>query len=164
MVKPRSSSSGEPDHTHIIIGSVSFSSFTGSRKVVLEHKKGSEDGFGVHLSGGLPPVTVTYVKPGGQAEKAGVEVGDVILDVNGLNCRKKVDITQVMELKMLVQQQHLGGGNTEHIDVSYFKPKLPYLRSGDHACRASLYSTYQQCCLYSYTTGGNMGQDPSKAV
>lgn len=86
--------------------------------MVLKQKKSSEDGFGLHLSGGLPPVTVTYVKPGGQAEKAGVAVGDVILDVNGLNCKKKVEITRLMELKMLIQQQDLAGDNTEHIDVS----------------------------------------------
>lgn len=74
------------------------------RKVLLHCRKDSEEGLGLHLSGGLPPVTVTYVKPGGNAEQAGLGVGDTILEVNGLNCKKKVDISQLMALKMLVQQ------------------------------------------------------------
>ncbi len=49
-------------------------------------------------------MTVTYVKPGSKAEQAGLGVGDTILEVNGLNCKKKVDISQLMALKMLVQQ------------------------------------------------------------
>lgn len=89
--------------------------------MVLHHKQGSEEGLGLHLSGGFPPITVTYITPGGQAELAGIKVGEVILEVNGLNCRRKVDISRLMELKMLVQQTRLEGEQTkqEHIiDVS----------------------------------------------
>ncbi len=91
--------------------------------MVLKHKEGSEDGFGIHLSGGLPPVTITYVEPRGEADLQGVKVGDVVLDVNGLNCRKKVDITQLMQLKMLVQQTPAKKTTTkqDHLDVSFRK-------------------------------------------
>lgn len=76
---------------------------TGLHKVVLQHRE-DMDSLGLHLSGGLPPVTITYLEPGGQAEKAGVKVGDVLLDVNGLNCRKKVEIAQLMRFKIMIQE------------------------------------------------------------
>ncbi len=48
-------------------------------------------------------MTVTYVKPGSQAERERIRVGDVILELNGMNCRKKVDISQLLELKISIQ-------------------------------------------------------------
>lgn len=95
--------------------------------MVLQHQEDAEDGFGLHLSGGLPPVTVTYVKPGSQAEEVGLRLGDVILEVNGLNCRKKVDITRLMELKMLVQQSPAERhSEQEHIDVSWLEVRYTH--------------------------------------
>lgn len=86
--------------------------------MILHHHEGDSEGFGLHLSGGLPPITVTYVKPGGEAGEAGVRVGDIILDVNGLNCRKKVEIAKLMELKMMVQQtSRKESVGKEHINV-----------------------------------------------
>ena len=99
-----------------------------TRQVTLWRKPG---GFGVHLSGGLPPIVVTYVEPGvyiqlcgfgsllsfhslavlplpptgGEGEAAGVCVGDVVLKVNGQDCREGVaGVATVMALKMLIQQ------------------------------------------------------------
>jgi C-terminal processing protease CtpA/Prc len=65
----------------------------------------SADGLGFQLSGNVPPVTVVHVKPGGQAKLAGIKVGDVILEVNGINCRKRVEATQLTDLKLLGQTQ-----------------------------------------------------------
>lgn len=82
---------------------------------MLHHR---EEGLGIYLSGGIPPVTVTYVQQGGIAESAGIRRGDTILDINGLNCRKRVDVSRLMELKVLVQQ--VSGGrdvSQDHIDV-----------------------------------------------
>lgn len=35
---------------------------------------------------------------------AGVDVGDVVLEVNGEDCHGKVEIAKVMELKALIQE------------------------------------------------------------
>lgn len=46
-----------------------------------------------------------FLLPGGDAEAAGVCIGDVVLEVNGQNCREGVaGISVVMGLKMLIQQ------------------------------------------------------------
>ena len=79
----------------------SASSRSGVHKLVLHHR---EEGLGISLSGGNPPVTVTHVLTGGIAESAGVQVGDIVLDINGLNCRKKVDVSRLVELKVPIQQ------------------------------------------------------------
>lgn len=69
----------------------------------------------------MPPVTITYVEPRSEADQQGVKVGDIVLDVNGLNCRKKVDMAQLMQLKMLVQQTPAAKitAKQEQIDVSH---------------------------------------------
>ena len=71
----------------------------------------------------MPPVTVTYVEPRSEADRQGVKAGDVVLDVNGLNCRKKVDMAQLLQLKMLVQQTPAEKmrAKQEQIDVSHKK-------------------------------------------
>ena len=74
------------------------------RKVVLQRSSG-EDSFGFHLSGGQPPITITYVKPGSIADKKGIKTGNVLLDLNGINCRKRVEISQLMKMKFMFQQQ-----------------------------------------------------------
>jgi len=76
----------------------------GPRKVVLQRSSG-EDSFGFHLSGGQPPITITYVKPGSIAERKGIKKGDVLLDLNGINCRTRVEIAQLMKMKFMFQQQ-----------------------------------------------------------
>lgn len=48
---------------------------------------------------------------GGEAELAGVQVGDKVLEVNGQDCSKGMDVTKLMELKMLVQQVMVKGEN-----------------------------------------------------
>ena len=94
---------------------------TETRKVTLRRQA---DGFGVHLSAGLPPIKVTYVKTGGMAELAGVEVGDAVMEVNGQSCTEGVEISKIMELKMLLQHTAVGSdaiedgvGEGEDIDV-----------------------------------------------
>lgn len=86
--------------------------------MVLQYREDSKDGLGLHLSGGLPPVTVKYIKRGGQADLSGIRVGDTILEVNGINCRKKVEISQLMALKILVQQTPRDKAAEQDIDVS----------------------------------------------
>lgn len=50
----------------------------------------------------LPPT-------GSDGEAAGVCVGDVVLEVNGQDCREGVAVATVMALKMLIQQvKHSG--------------------------------------------------------
>lgn len=65
----------------------------------MQYRKESADGLGLHLSGGIPPVTVTGLKKGGPAEVAGIGVGDVILEVNVINC--EVETSQLVALKLL---------------------------------------------------------------
>ena len=46
---------------------------------------------------------------GGEAEAAGVMVGDEVIEVNGENCESQSGLTstKVMELKMLIQQTEI---------------------------------------------------------
>lgn len=81
---------------------------------MLHHR---EEGLGLSLSGGHPPVTVIHVLTGGIAESAGVSVGDTILDINGLNCRKKVDISRLMELKVIQRSMGRKDASHDYIDV-----------------------------------------------
>ena len=88
----------------------------GPRKVVLQRSP-EHDSFGFHLSGGQPPITITYVKPGSLAGQKGVKAGDVLLDLNGINCRKRVDISQLMKMKSMFQQPHRSS-TEEQVSVS----------------------------------------------
>ena len=90
-------------HVQAVIHTVLMS---GLHKVILEHRE-DIDNLGLHLSGGLPPVTVTHIEPGGQSEKAGIKVGDILLNVNGLNCQEKVGIAQLMHLKLILKQDYI---------------------------------------------------------
>lgn len=98
--------------------------------VTLRHRT---DGYGIHLSGGLPPISVTYVQPGtvivvvinqsdielpgSEAESARIMMGDIVTEVNGQDCRKGVEISQIMELKTLIQQTSVKQ-EEPNIDVS----------------------------------------------
>ena len=100
------------------------------------------DGLGLHLSGGVPPVSVVYVSPGGQAEQAGVKIGDIVLEVNGLNCQKKVEIAKLKKMKMIVQE--LPMENPDEQDVSSYMD-IANLR------RLALSMFYmEQSCVYLY--------------
>lgn len=94
---------------------------SGTRKVVLQYRAGSKDGLGLLLSGGLAPVTVTRVKPGGQAELAGIGIGDTILEVDGINCRKKLEASQFAALKALVQRSSPAGDRAAERDLEVSK-------------------------------------------
>ena len=51
--------------------------------------------------------------PGGEAEAAGVCIGDVVLEVNGQDCREGVaGVSVVMGLKMLIQQVKVSSKKT----------------------------------------------------
>lgn len=41
---------------------------------------------------------------GGEAEAAGVKVGDKVLEVNGEDCEKLRDPTKIVALKLMIQQ------------------------------------------------------------
>ena len=49
------------------------------------------------------------VPTGREAELAGVKVGDVVVEVNGRDCRNEIEIPQIMELKMLIQRVKVRG-------------------------------------------------------
>lgn len=84
--------------------------------MILQYREGSRDGLGFLLSGGSPPVMVTRVKPGGQADLAGIGVRDTILEIAGINCRKKLDASQLAALKVLVQRSPPAGGRAAQQD------------------------------------------------
>eukprot|EP00731_Ephydatia_muelleri_P031045 Em0022g559a len=62
-------------------------------------------GLGMLYSAGLPPITVIFVERGGQAEDAGVKIGDILLSVNGVDCfNPNLSISQLMEIKAMINQ------------------------------------------------------------
>lgn len=68
-------------------------------EVIVARRTGSQPGdLGLHIQPG-PPATVYKVDPGGPAERAGVEVGDAILTVDGVAV-DKLPSSQVLSLML----------------------------------------------------------------
>ncbi len=47
-----------------------------------------------------------------------MEVGDEVLEVNGQDCSKGIEVTKLMELKMLIQQVAVGKASSTVSAVS----------------------------------------------